>query len=85
MLRVLLKSNHRSWDNYLPHIEFAYNRMVQKTTKMSPFEVMYGFNPLTSSDLIPLPNTHELLHNDGVSKAELVCKLHERVKSQIQQ
>ena len=28
MLRAILKGNHKSWDEYLPHIEFAYNRVV---------------------------------------------------------
>ena len=45
MLKAILKGNHKSWDEYLPHIEFAYNRVVHKTTKVSPFEVMYSFNP----------------------------------------
>jgi len=84
MLRTLLKGNHRSWDDYLPHIEFAYNRVVHKTTKMSPFEVVYEFNPLTPADLIRLQNTHDFLHKDGVSKAKFVQKLHKRVKSQMQ-
>jgi len=26
MLRAILKGNHKSWDEYLSHIEFAYNR-----------------------------------------------------------
>nr|KYP73909.1 Transposon Ty3-I Gag-Pol polyprotein [Cajanus cajan] len=56
MLRVVLKGNHKSWDEYLPHIEFAYNSVVHKTTNISPFEAVYGFNPLTPMDLIPLPN-----------------------------
>ena len=47
LLRVVLKGNNKSWDEYLPHIEFAYNRVVHSTTKLSPFEVVYGFNPLT--------------------------------------
>jgi len=25
MLRAILKGNHKSWNEYLPHIEFAYN------------------------------------------------------------
>jgi len=25
LLRSLLKGNHKSWDEYLPHVEFAYN------------------------------------------------------------
>nr|KYP35358.1 Transposon Ty3-I Gag-Pol polyprotein [Cajanus cajan] len=57
LLRVILKGNKKTWDECLPHIEFAYNRVVHKTTNLSPFEVVYGFNPLTPLDLIPLPNT----------------------------
>ena len=56
MLRSIMKENHKSWDEYLPHIEFAYNRVVHKTTNISPFEVVYGFNLLTPLDLLPLPN-----------------------------
>jgi len=39
----------------LPFIEFAYNRSVHSTTEFSPFKIVYGFNPLTLMDLIPLP------------------------------
>jgi len=34
---TVLRGNHKSWDNYLPHIEFAYNMVIYKTTKLSPF------------------------------------------------
>nr|KYP31969.1 Transposon Ty3-I Gag-Pol polyprotein [Cajanus cajan] len=85
MLRVVLKGNHKSWDEYLPHIEFAYNRVVYKTTKISPFEVVYGFNPITPLDLIPLPDFSHYFHKEGVSRAEFVKKLHEKVKTHIQQ
>ncbi|XP_052727683.1 uncharacterized protein LOC128194996, partial [Vigna angularis] len=55
LLRVILRGNNKSWDEHLPHIEFAYNRVVHKTTNLSPFEVVYGFNPITPLDLLPLP------------------------------
>lgn len=55
LLRVVLKGNHKSSDEYLPYIEFSYNRVVHKTNKISPFEAVYGFNHLTTLDLIPLP------------------------------
>jgi len=58
MLRAVMKGSHKSWDEYLPNIEFAYNRVVHKTTNISSFEVVYGFNPITSLDLLPLPNPH---------------------------
>jgi bacterioferritin (cytochrome b1) len=55
MLRAILKTNLKLWEEYLPHIEFAYNRSVHSTTKVSPFEVVYGFNPRAPIDLLPLP------------------------------
>nr|KYP34098.1 Retrovirus-related Pol polyprotein from transposon 17.6 [Cajanus cajan] len=84
MLRAVLKGNHKSWDEFLPHIEFAYNRVVHKTTNISPFEAVYGFNPLTPLDLIPLPNVEHFIHKEGASRADFVKKLHERIKIHIQ-
>ena len=85
MLMAVMKGSRRSWDEFLPHIELAYNRVVHKTTNISPFEVVYGFNPLTFLDLLPLPNPHTFVHKEGATKAEFVKKMHEGVKRQIQQ
>nr|KYP48894.1 Transposon Ty3-G Gag-Pol polyprotein [Cajanus cajan] len=84
LLRVLLKGNKKTWDDCLPHLEFAYNRVVHKTTNLSPFEVVYGFNPITSLDLLPLPNTLSLFHKECVSRADFIKKYHEKIKSQIE-
>ncbi|XP_042423751.1 uncharacterized protein LOC122011425, partial [Zingiber officinale] len=56
LLRAIIKKNIKSWEECLPHVEFAYNR-VHSTTQFSPFEIVYGFNPLTPLDLLHLPNT----------------------------
>ena len=85
MLREIMRGNHKSRDEYLPHIEFAYNRVVHKTTNISPFEVVYGLNPLTPLNLLPLPNPQEFVHKEGVTKVEFVKKMHEKIKDQIQQ
>src|SRR5437762_14166673 len=55
MLRAVLNANLRLCEECLPHIEFAYNRSVHSTTKVSPFQVAYGFNPRAPIDLLPLP------------------------------
>jgi hypothetical protein len=55
MMHAILKSNLKLWEECLPHIEFAYNRSVHSTTKLSPFQVVYGFNPRALIDLLPLP------------------------------
>jgi len=67
----------------LPFIEFAYNRSVHSTTEFSPFEIVYGFNPLTPMDLIPLP-IDEMVSLDGNRKAQVVKTLHESVRQQIE-
>ena len=84
LLRAVIKKNIKSWEECLPHVEFAYNRTVHSTTQFSPFEIVYGFNPLTPLDLLPLPNNFVLKHQDGKAKTEFVRKFHEKVKTQIE-
>jgi hypothetical protein len=55
LLWAILKSNLKLWEECLPHIEFAYNRFVHFKMKLSLFQVVYGFNPHTPIDLLPLP------------------------------
>jgi len=57
----------------LPFVEFAYNRTVHSTTGFSPFEIVYGFNPLTSMDLILLP-FKEKVSLDGEKKEKIEKK-----------
>ena len=83
-LRTVLRNNLKTWEACLPHVEFAYNRAVHSTTNCSPFEVVYGFNPLTPLDLLPMPNVSVFKHKEGQAKADYVKKLHERVKDQIE-
>jgi len=81
MLREIIKGNHKSWDEYLPDIEFSYNRVVHKTTNAYPFEVVYGFNPNTPLDLLLLPNPQEFVHKEGLSKPTLLRNYMRRLNS----
>ena len=76
LLRAIIKKNLKSWKECLPHVEFAYNRIVHSATQFSPFEIVYGFNPLTPLDLMPLPLS-ERANLDGKKKAEFVQTLHQ--------
>ena len=71
------------WEECLSHVEFAYNRAKHSTTKVSPFQVEYGFNPRAPIDLLPLPTT-ERRHNDARERAEFILKLHETTKANIE-
>ena len=84
LLRTVVHKNLKTWEDCLPFIEFTYNRVKHTTTSYSPFEIVYGFNPLTPLDLMPLP-VDDRISFDEQKKAELVKSLHERVWLQIAQ
>ena len=67
----------------MPNVEFVYNKVVHNTTNCSTFEIVYGFNPLTSLDLLSMPNISACKHKDA-HKVDCVKKLYERVKAQIE-
>ena len=69
----------KSWEERLPFVEFAYNRTVHLITGFSPFEIVYGFNPLTPMDLIHLP-FEERVSLHGEKKAKMVRQLYEGVR-----
>jgi hypothetical protein len=83
MLRAVLNTNLRLWVECLPHVEFAYNRVVHSTTKFSLFPVVYGFNPRAPIDLIPLPPS-EFVYLDASQRADFIQKLHETTKQNIE-
>ncbi|CAA7038931.1 unnamed protein product [Microthlaspi erraticum] len=83
LLRALIKKNLKSWDDCLPHIEFAYNHAVHSASKFSPFEIVYGFKPISPLDLMPLPLS-ERLSTDGKHKAETVKRIHEQARRNIE-
>ena len=55
ILRALIKPHLKAWDLLLPHVKFTYNKAPSKTTSVSPFKVVYGFDPLGPLDLVPRP------------------------------
>ena len=77
-LRAIIKKNIKTWEDCLPHVEFAYNR-----TKFLPFEIVYGFKPLTLLDLSHLP-MFEHVNLDGNKKAEFVKQIQEKVRLNIE-
>ena len=83
LLRAMIKKNLREWEECLPHVEFAYNRAVHSTTQLCPFEVVYGFKPITPLDLLPLP-LHERVNMEASKRADYVKKIHEKTREAIE-
>ena len=82
LLCIIINMNLKTWEDCLPFIKFAYNRTMHTTTFYSPFEIIYGVNPLTPLDLMSL-SIDERGSMDGKKKAELVKFIHEKVRLQI--
>ncbi|KAK1695833.1 hypothetical protein QYE76_012530 [Lolium multiflorum] len=83
LLRSMIKKNLKEWEECLPHVEFAYNRAVHSTTELCPFEVVYGFKPITPLDLLPLP-IHERVNMEASKRADFVRKIHLKTKELIE-
>jgi hypothetical protein len=81
---VLIKKNPKSWEACIPHEEFAYNHAQHSLTKRSPFEIVYGFNPPTALDLLPLP-LHERVNMDITKRANIMKNLHDDTRKIIEE
>jgi hypothetical protein len=64
-------------------VEFAYNKAVHSTTQLCPFEVVYGFKPITPLDMLPLP-VQERVNMEASKWADFVRKIHEKTKEAIE-
>jgi hypothetical protein len=83
MLQAILKSNLKLWEESLLHIEFVYNRSMHSTMKVSPFQVVYDFNPHPPINLFPLPPS-ETTCFDGSQRSEFILKMHETTNLNIE-
>jgi hypothetical protein len=55
-LRSLIGEHWKKWKFVISQVEFAYNNSTTRSTKKSPFEVVYGRSPNHVLDLLPFPN-----------------------------
>ena len=52
MLRCVVNYHQSDWDEKLPLVEFAYNNSVNASTKMTPFNLDTGRDPIVPQDLL---------------------------------
>ena len=83
LLRVLVKKNIKGWDELLCHAEFAFNRTPSKATGLSPFQVVYGYNPRTPLDLVPISNPTKFSW-EADKRAKEIQDLHAKVRERIE-
>lgn len=84
LVYVVMGKNYKTWEDYLPQIEFSDNRSIHSSTSYSQFEIVYGFNTLTPLNLYPLP-VNEILNIDGQQRLQVVKIIYEKVRQQIEE
>ena len=82
LLRCLVGDHQGTWDLILPRAQFAYNNSVNRSTGLSPHEIVYGHKPRAPIDLIPMSP----LQRASKSVETFAChmfELHKSVSNQI--
>lgn len=69
MLSMYVSENHRDWDEYIPYVTFAYNTVVQDSTGLSPFYILYGYQSRMIYDVNDV--------NEELAPSERLERLHE--------
>lgn len=82
LLRCLIGDHLRSWDGIISTAEFVYNSSVNKTTGMSPFEIVTGYRSTAPIDLISMSATH-ISSEYASSFAHHIHSLHEEIHRKI--
>jgi hypothetical protein len=74
--------NLKLWEDCLPHVEFAYNRATHSSTKLCPFQVVYGYIPRVPIDLRTL-DPLDAPHVDVVARVKHMLDIHEQTQQNI--
>ncbi|KAK1618795.1 hypothetical protein QYE76_024312 [Lolium multiflorum] len=77
---LLMLADHFYWPKMRRDVD---RYAVHSTTELCPFEVVYGFKPITPLDLLPLP-IHERVNMEASKRADFVKKIHVKTKELIE-
>ena len=69
MLRGYVLDFPRSWDRYIPLMEFAYNNSYQSSIGMAPYESLYGRRCRTPMCWTEM-NVHQIICTELVKDTE---------------
>ena len=82
ILWSLTKEKPKQWDVTLSQAEFAFNNMLNRSTRKTPFEIVYGRCPSQPLDLVPLPKLPGM-NNIVEHVVEKFASVHAEVKEKL--
>jgi alpha-ketoglutarate-dependent taurine dioxygenase len=82
LLRSLVTKHHSQWDHILPQVEFAYNDSLNRSTRQSPFQIVYGMQPRGVSELKDFEQ-NETRSASAKDSAEAMKELHSQVREHL--
>ena len=83
LLRCLVGDNLKSWDTKLGQAEFAHNHATNRSTRFSPFHVVYGLVPHGPLDLATTPdNTRH--HGEAIDFITSLQDVHKLTQSHLE-
>ena len=67
----------------MPIAEFAFNSSVSRSSNYSPFEIVYGNNPSSVTDLVALPMPKRV-HPKAQYMVDVMQQVHQQVKIKLE-
>eukprot|EP00268_Persea_americana_P065959 TRINITY_DN8890_c0_g2_i3.p1 TRINITY_DN8890_c0_g2~~TRINITY_DN8890_c0_g2_i3.p1 ORF type:complete len:373 (-),score=59.96 TRINITY_DN8890_c0_g2_i3:911-2029(-) len=83
LLRSFASKRPKQWDSALARAEFAYNSVVNRSTRKSPFEVVYGHVPAHYLDLAPIPES-PMTSKKAEDFAVTMARIYEEVRNKLE-
>ena len=84
MIRAVCGDKPKQWDAALPQIEFAFNSVPNRSTKKTPFEIVYTSAPKHTLDLVRLPPSADVSY-DTEKFAARVQQIHNEVRKNLEE
>ena len=77
-IRKLAETNRNKWSQWLPFIDFAYNTRIHSTSKITPYECMFGIKCNSFDDWSQYQN--ESLEMALVNRTKQINQMEREVK-----
>lgn len=81
----LQQQHHNNWDDYLDAVVFAYNTSQHKTTKYSPFQLLFGRSPKLPIDSPPQYFSFDRPNDYFIHLQKILHVYHHQAKANIVQ